>query len=111
MGSLHLRNQVMVWEKRVAELQASNAQLWKTMSQMQARTVESKTELISCRAKLLATELQVTTLESSLEKEKKVSEERLAGLEMVVNDLVVCAHVELMQEFKDGKSSKYNPYY
>ena len=45
-------------------------------------------------------------LEASLEKEKKVSEERLAGLETVASDVVIATHVEIMQELKEGKSSE-----
>ena len=48
--------------------------------------------LRSMRAKLAMVELQVT----ALEKERKVSQERLECLEMMASDAVVAAHVELM---------------
>ena len=40
-----------------------------------------------------------------------MSQERLEILEMVANDVVVAAHVELMQEFKDRKSLEWEPDY
>ncbi len=52
------------------------------------------------QAKLHVAELPESMLQSSLE------EERLARLETVAGDTVIAAHVELMQKFKDGKSSK-----
>ena len=71
MESIHLRNQVTNQEKRVADLQAANAQLQKVMAQMRTCEDEIDYELSSMRAKLAAIELQVSTLESYLEKERK----------------------------------------
>ena len=55
--------------------------------------------------------MQETTLQSLLDKERKVSEKRLAQLETVADDLVLSAHANLMQEFKDRKSVEWDPDY
>ena len=53
---------------------------------------EFNAKVCSLRVKLAALESQVGILGSSLEKEKKVIKERLAGLEMVASDVVISTH-------------------
>ena len=57
--------------------------------------VELDVELRSMRVKPAASESQLFTLELFLEKEKKVSEEMLAGLETMANDTMITPYAKL----------------
>ena len=45
-------------------------------------------------------------MQSSLEHERKASEEVVTKLEMVASEVMIVTCAELMQEFKDGKSAE-----
>ena len=66
---------------------------------------------MTLRADLLVAGIWETTLQSLLDKERKVNEKRLAQLETIADDSVLSARVELMQEFKDEKSGERDPDY
>ncbi len=63
---------------------------------MRTPEVETDVELSSVRAKITVEEVKVSTLQSSLKKKRKVSQERLESLDTVANDAVVAAHAKLM---------------
>ena len=88
------------------ELAITNAQLRKTLSQVRTHETELEVEVASLRAELLAVGARETTLQSSLDKEMRVSKERLAQLEMVASDTLLFVRAKLMQEFKDEKSGE-----
>ena len=69
----------------------------------------TQAEVSSFRAQLLAMGLQETSLQTSLEQEKKAREEAMAKLEMVASEAVIVARTELMWEFKDKKSGEWDP--
>ena len=97
-----------VQEMRAMELSIANTQLQKTLSQVRTQEIELDAQISSLWAQLLAVGDQDTALQSSLVKERIVSEERLALLEVVAGDAMLSAHVELMQEFKNGKSGEWD---
>jgi len=109
MGSLHLRNQLTVQERRVMELQTGNAQIQKTLSQLRTNETELEAEVSSLQAQFLAVSLQETSLQFSLEQERKGGEEVVAKLETVASEVVIAAYAELIQEFKDEESGEYDP--
>ena len=111
MGSLHLRNQVAVQERRTTDLTASNAQLRKELAEARTREVELGAEVATLRADLSLSQTRETTLQTSLDAARRVVDEQLAQLETVAGDAVVAARAELMQEFKDGKSGEWDPDY
>ena len=111
MGSLHLRNQVAVQERRTTDLMAPNAQLRKALAEARAHETELGAVVATLRADLSTAQIREATLQTSLDKARRVVDEQLAQLETVAGDAVVAARAELMQEFKDGKSGEWDPDY
>ena len=54
MGSLHLKNQVTVQERRATEFSIANAQLWKTLVEAHTRETKLEAEAACLREDLLA---------------------------------------------------------
>ena len=98
-------------ERQAIELSATNAQLRNTLSQVHTHETELEVEVASLKDDLLVAIVRETTFQSLLDKERKVSDERLAQLERIADDSVLSAHAELMQEFKDEKSGEWDPNY
>ena len=76
MGSLHLRNQVAVQERRTTDLTASNAQLRKELAEARAHEVELGAEVATLRADLSLSQTRETTLQTSLDEARRVGDER-----------------------------------
>ena len=74
----------------------ANAQLRKTLMEACTYETELEAEAASLRANLITAYAHEATLESLLDKEKKVNKERLAQLETIADDSVLSARVELM---------------
>ena len=109
MGSLHLRNQVAVQERRTTDLMASNAQLRKALAEARAHETELGAVVATLRADLSTAQIREATLQTSLDEARKVGEERLAQLETMAGDAILSARAELMQEFRDGRSGEWDP--
>ena len=98
-------------ERQATELSATNAQLWKALAEARTREIELEAKVATLQADLLIVRSRDTTLQTSLDEVKRESVERLAQLETITDNSVISVCVELMQEFKDGKSWEWNPDY
>ena len=78
MGSLHLRNQVAMQERRTTDLMASNAQLRKALAEARAHETELGAEVATLREDLSTAQIREATLQTSLDEARRVGDERLA---------------------------------
>ena len=83
-------------KRRMTELMASNAQLHKVLLEAHAHETELSTEAASLQVDLSTARIRETTLQTSLVKVRRVSDERLAQLETVAGDVVLFARAKLI---------------
>ena len=80
----------------MANLTASNAQLRKVLSEARTHETELGVEVTTLRADLSVAQIRETSLQTSLDKARRVGDERLAQLETMVGDVVLAARAKLM---------------